>query len=348
MKPHGLNLSLEYQIEDNKYKSNISKVEGYIHLDNGRTKVIIPMRSFVANFLRILHSHFSKTATYSVLKTVLAPSGVDTYGIQVGRADRTVTPTDESLDNFSNASVTHTITNITTPTIVNSNCKFNISRTFTNPTANTKSLFELGIKAKDTNSASAKTLLIRDVIPEEELDSYATKSIDYSLEITHDNSTGGFVLNFIKFIYNVIFSGSVTASPMLKTNGTNFASIYATGATAVTASYFSMLSITNEDYGIVVENSENLTSPNTTNIIPITSNLSKGVTEISSILIDGSNTYFTITREFTNTGTLNVTINKIGLLTKSNILLAINNTGTAITLLPNQKLRVTYTLSTTC
>jgi hypothetical protein len=65
MIPHGLNLELKYQIENIENKINISKVEGYIELGNGKTKVVIPMRSFVANFLRILHSHFNKTSTYS-------------------------------------------------------------------------------------------------------------------------------------------------------------------------------------------------------------------------------------------------------------------------------------------
>jgi hypothetical protein len=39
------------------------------------------------------------------------------------------------------------------------------------------------------------------------------------------------------------------------------------------------------------------------------------------------------------------TLNRIGILTKSLIYLAINNTGSNIVLQPNQKLKVTYTLS---
>jgi len=386
MKPHGLNLSLEYQIDNVKKKTKTSKIEGYIELGQGKSKVVIPMRSFVANFLRIIHSHFNKTGTYSLLKTAVAPSGNDGYGIQIGKTGSAVQPTDTTLNSWTNASITHSAnSNLITPTVVGNDCKFTISRTFTSigddpnylelgikvkdiNTASAKTLLirdttsrtftsigddpnylELGIKVKDINTASAKTLLIRDTTSGT-IDESGSISVDYSLQVTHDSSNGGFVLNAIKFIYNVMFNGSLTASPLLTTAGTNLTGTWATEVDATTASYFWVASAIADNYGIVVgiEYDDKPTSPNTSRMTLVTSNLVKSATNVGNITINGSNTYFTISREFTNTGSTPINLNRIGILTRSLTLLVVNNTGSNIVLQPNQKLKVTYTLSTTC
>jgi len=349
MKPHGLNLSLEYQIDNVKKKTKTSKIEGYIELGQGKSKVVIPMRSFVANFLRIIHSHFNKTGTYSLLKTAVAPSGNDGYGIQIGKTGSAVQPTDTTLNSWTNASITHSAnSNLIAPTVVGNDCKFIISRTFTS-IGDDPNYLELGIKVKDINTASAKTLLIRDTTSGT-IDESGSISVDYSLQVTHDSSNGGFVLNAIKFIYNVMFNGSLTASPLLTTAGTNLTGTWATEVDATTASYFWVASAIADNYGIVVgiEYDDKPTSPNTSRMTLVTSNLVKSATNVGNITINGSNTYFTISREFTNTGSTPINLNRIGILTRSLTLLVVNNTGSNIVLQPNQKLKVTYTLSTTC
>lgn len=357
MKPHGLDLKLEYSIEGKKsIFSKVSSLLGFIELGKGKTKVVIPMRSFVRSFLDITHSHFKKTATYSVLKTAIAPASNVGCGIKIGYDNSGVQPSDSTLYSaFTNASALHSANTMTVPTIDGTNSKFTITRDFTNRSSvNPLYIGELGITVKDTNTASAKSLLIRDALTNElqELPAGDSLNITYTIQAGHDSSdssgVGGLLLNAIKFFYNVIFNGSVTASSMVKNNGTIFADTYATGATAVTASYFAVTSSITDNFGIVVGYDEKAISPNSTNMTTVTSNITKGTTDISDIAINGSDTYFTISREFTNTGTTPITLNRIGILTKSLIYLAINNTGSNIILQPNQKLRVTYTLSTTC
>lgn len=348
MKSHGLDLKLEYSVENKKVVKSNNSLLGFIELGTGKTKVVVPMRSFVRSFLDIIHSHFKKTATYSVLKTAIAPASNTGYGVQIGLSESAVSPLDTSISLCDNADMLNGVNTMTSPVIVDTKSKFTITRDFTNQDViNPYEISELGVSVKNTNTASAKSLLIRD-ISVWEVPAGDTMNILYSIEANHDSSTGGLLLNAIKFIYNVIFNGNVTASSMIKTNGTNFASTYATGADATTASYFAVLSSISDNFGIVVGYDTKATSPNSTNMTMVTTNITKSITDISDIAINGSETSFTITRDFTNTGSSNITLNRIGILTKSLIYLAINNTGSDIVLQPNQKLRVTYTLSTTC
>ena len=354
MKAHGLNLDCKLEINGKPLKLKRSKIKGYINLGSNKNKVTIPMRSFVANFLRIIYAHFNKDAGYSKIKTVIvssASAASDTWGIQIGADDLGVDPTRTSL----HIKIPHTVTGInylageisSVPQVSGQNSLFKFRRYFENASSGSIEIHELGVIVKDSAS---KFMVIEDESDDDSLflGPGEISTCEYTIQSTHNATYGGILLNMIKWIHNAIFAGNVNNSSMLRYNGTTFASTFGAASTAAACSYFAVNSGASDEYGIVVGYDDKITQPNSTSMTKLTTNLTKTATSLSAVAINGGETSFTLTRDFTNTGSSNISINRIGILTKANIYFAINNTVSNIILQPNQKLRVTYTFSTTC
>lgn len=378
--PHSLNISCSYELSNRKTKKKLkpSKFEGWINIQDGKTTIRLPMRSFVNLFLNKLRAILAgdNTGDYDKISTASAgpASAANQYrqGIMVGTGttDVGLTQTDLVAIATNAAIVEYGATTFEAPTTLSSTLLHTkVSRLFTNASTAGWTIYEIGTKLKknaSTASAGAgRTLITRDMIKTGILFAGETnKLIDIDFRVNTSSETGGAVLNLMRLFYNLLLKGSTNASPFLPRSGSVTASY---GGVTASVNPFVVDGAAAKYWGIVVgatsADSNFSVSPDGYKFDPVGSggehtDLTYGANTVSAVTQSGNTAYFTVSRDITNGTTVVKRINRIGLLTKGatadpstleagQIYLLINRVGDEnnvgeIELAVNQTLRVIY------
>lgn len=358
LKPHGLMLNCSYEIIDKipKVTLKTTKLEGWVTMGEGKTKITIPMRSWVSNFLQRFQYIFSGTTNGStriakVDWTSSASSASDVNiqaGILLGTGDTAFNIGNTNLEilkNYSNET-RYGNTSLTKTYAVSDGLKTTawetkVSRLISNITATPFSFYEFGIKTRPVTPATAAPILIsRDVEREGwRIDSYDSVRVEIALKIPYNHSNGGIMPNFLRMFYNLFLAGDDDADAYTVRSGLAGTSYAYTQAT--TDGPYVLNGGSQKYWGILVgyydkgsyggenptfpEGTTSETTPDITDetqatdsmLHEYTSELEYGANFISPVQILGNKTaYFYVTRDITNTGNTTRKINRIGLLTK--------------------------------
>lgn len=346
--PHSLDISCSYGITGKKTIKRLgtSKLEGFIILEDGKTKIRLPMRSFVRGFLDRLHDIFAGVNTSDITK--IATASVAAAGSLAARAgillgNGTGTPAITSTDLgalVSNSGICeYKGFNFTAPYAFNATqLRTGITRLITNASSAPWNIREVGLKTHKTASgaSNAGNLLVSldgDMV--EVFEAVSDKLVSFSLIISRTSENGGAVLNLLRIFYNLYLMGNANKSAFLPRVGAvtvTFASSASTGPLVVDG-------IAGQFWGIVVGKyassitpgeadfegfSDGGISPSQNPVISSdeykfninTTDLSYGANTVSAVALDGPQALFTISRDITNNTTVSVPLNRIGLLTK--------------------------------
>jgi len=366
--PHSLDITCSYQLGKSKTKKKlgVSKFEGWIHLKGGKTEIVLPMRSFVKNFLDKLHDIFAgeNTGDITNITSVSAGAGAssDRYGIVLGTGINNVALTQTALTSQkeeADDNITHKTTTFIAPYSPGpSQIYSGVRRLFSNADAQQWYLYEVGLYSKKVASTASMgqgvIMLTRDRV-DELFAALSDKLIELQFVIGRDEDNGGAVVNLMRLFYNLYLKGNANDSAFLPRYGT----VSITHPSASLSSPLVLDGAASKLWGIVVgmipEGSDPV-SMDENNIEDIWTNLSYGANSITAVTISGNKASFTVSRDITNGTTSSVRINRIGLLTKGavvdpstlqndQILLMVNKPTNPfpINLVPNQTIRVEYT-----
>jgi len=382
-KPHSLDISCSYQLSNRKTKKKLgmSKFEGFINIEDGKTFIKLPMRSYVRIFLDKLHdilagettNHYHEISTASLRNYHNATLGslARKAGIILGTGITPValTQTDLVSAKTDATSCDMKSTTFEAPTSLDSNTlKCKISRLFSNPSASPWTIYEAGLKTHKAASGASNAgnlLMTRDYIKSGIIFPGTTdKVIDIEFRINTNTVTGGAVLNLMRLLYNLFLKGSTNDSSFLPRNGSLTAS-YARGDANFATNAFVVDGAASKLWGIVVgstsDDSNFPISPDEYKFINGSehTDLTYGANTVTAVTISGTKAYFTVSRDITNGTTSVKNINRIGLLTKGSVAdpstlqdgqvyLLINRIGTeenfeGLQLAVNQTIRVDYT-----
>lgn len=353
MKPHGIKVDLSYEVLGQdiiKSETISSKLEGWINFENLKTgkKVTLPFRSFVGQFLNTIHGVLSGDggADTRLQSTSCAATnaGVASCGLLLSSGDVTPAITDTALDTqITNASLYYYAHSYEAPSYSGYNLSFSLSRVIANNYSSALYPAQTGIKTRGCSaagvpSASSASRLISKDTNKFTLDADESVRITFTFNASMDASTGGIVSNFVKLIYNTLIRGNVNHSTALlkSRTGTNptytIASDAAIGSTAATMGDLFVGSSGTGYIGIVLvpwDTDLPTLSPGAYVINPDHTGFTVGVNTISAIeyvtISNGAN--FSITRNFTNSGSSTKRIGQIGLLTRGD---AANVTGATV------------------
>lgn len=380
-KPHGLNIGCSYEILGGpKVKLKTAKMEGWITMGEGRTKVVIPFRSWVKQFLDRFHNIMDGTAANTEIatasngaSTATNASVCDRYGIVIGYGDTAVQMTDTALaDELSESTQTQFSTTTLVKPTQNSNRELTtaVRRLFSNASSAGIHIYEIGMYLKKTASTASNAgnyFVARDVVTGGELfDALSDTRVEIALKAQLP-VTGGPLLNLLRVFYNLFFAGNANAAPWVPRSGTFTLS----HAIASSTSSLVVDGGAGKYWGIMVgyrdKNLDEVDINGDNNISTVdpylyTTEVTYGANTVSSVVQAGNKASFYVTRDITNSGTSNVKIERMGLLTKGataaptalqndQCFLCLNKpseldaTGlrNQILLAPNQTLRVTYT-----
>lgn len=376
-KPHSLDISCSYQLSNRKTKKKLgtSKFEGFINIEDGKTFIRLPMRSYVKLFLDKLHAILSGTATSDYYKISTASVGntgslAKRVGIILGSGITPVALTQTDLVSpVTNAAICDMkTTTFEAPTSLNATTlKTKISRLFTNASSAQWTIYEAGLKTHKTASGASNAgnlLMTRDMIRSGIVFPGTTdKVVDIEFRVNTSTTTGGAVLNLMRLFYNLFLKGSTNNSSFLPRSGSYTASY---GGVTASINPFVVDGAAAKLWGIVLgrdrasEDINEEISPDEFKINSINTSLTYGANTVTAVTISGNKASFTISRDITN-GTSSVYyINRIGLLTKGatadpstlqndQVFLMINRVGedgepsTFLALAVNQTIRVDYT-----
>jgi len=377
-KPHSLDISCSYQLSNRKTKKKLgtSKFEGFINIEDGKTFIRLPMRSYVKIFLDKLHdilagettNHYHELSTASVGNT---GSLAKRIGIILGSGITPVALTQTDLVSpVTNASICDMkTTTFEAPTSLDATTlKAKVSRLFSNASSAQWTIYEAGLKTHKVASGASNAgnlLMTRDMIKSGIVFPGTTdKIVDIEFRVNTSTETGGAVLNLMRLFYNLFLKGSTNDSSFLPRVGSLTAS-YARGEANFATNAFIVDGASAKLWGIVVgktsDDSNFEISPDEYKFMNGSehTDLTYGANTITAVTISGTKAYFTISRDITNGTTSAKTINRIGLLTKGatadpstlqndQVYLMINRLGDendyeGETLVVNQTIRVDYT-----
>lgn len=378
-KPHSLDITCSYQLSNRKTKKKLgtSKFEGYINIEDGKTYIRLPMRSYVKVFLDKLHdilageitNHYHELSTASVGNTGSLAKRV---GIILGSGITPVALTQTDLVSpVTNAAICDMkTTTFEAPTSLNSTTlKSKISRLFSNASSAQWTIYEAGLKTHKVASGASNAgnlLMTRDYIKGGIVFAPTTdKLVDIEFRVNTSITTGGAVLNLMRLFYNLFLKGSTNNSSFLPRSGSLTAS-YARGDANFATNAFVVDGAATKLWGVVLgrdradEDINEEISPDEFKINSIKTDLTYGANTITAVTISGTKAYFTVSRDITNGTTSAYAFNRIGLLTKGatadpstlqndQVFLLINRIGedgdpsTFQTLAVNQTIRVDYT-----
>jgi len=378
-KPHSLDISCSYQLSNRKTKKKLgtSKFEGFINIEDGKTFIRLPMRSYVKIFLDKLHdilagettNHYHELSTASVGNT---GSLAKRIGIILGSGITPVALTQTDLVSpVTNASICDMkTTTFEAPTSLDATTlKAKVSRLFSNASSAQWTIYEAGLKTHKVASGASNAgnlLMTRDMIKSGIVFPGTTdKIVDIEFRVNTSTTTGGAVLNLMRLFYNLFLKGSTNDSSFLPRVGSLTAS-YARGEANFATNAFVVDGGATKLWGIVVgrdrasEDINEEITPDEYKINSINTSLTYGANTITAVTISGTKASFTISRDITNGTTSAYAINRIGLLTKGatadpstlqndQVFLMVNRIGedeeptTFETLAVNQTIRVDYT-----
>ena len=378
-KPHSLDISCSYQLSNRKTKKKLgkSKFEGFINIEDGKTFIRLPMRSYVKIFLDKLHdilagevtNHYHELSTASVGN---AGSLAKRVGIILGSGITPVGLTQTDLVSpVTNAAICDMkTTTFEAPTSLNATTlKAKISRLFSNASSAQWTIYEAGLKTHKVASGASNAgnlLMTRDMIKSGVVFPGTTdKIIDIEFRVNTSTTTGGANLNLMRLFYNLFLKGSTNDSSFLPRVGSLTAS-YARGEANFATNAFVVDAAASKLWGIVLgrdrasEDINEEITPDEFKINSINTSLTYGANTITAVSISGTKASFTVSRDITNGTGSAYAINRIGLLTKGSladpstlqndqVFLMINRIGedgeptTFETLAVNQTIRVDYT-----
>lgn len=380
--PHGIRVGCEYEILSRpKVKLKTTNVEGWITMGEGRTKITIPMRSWVKNFIDRLHNILDGTATDTEIATASLPaSSVGAYasisdkaGVLIGTDDTTVTLNDTGLGVpiLETVQTQYSTTTLIKPYQDGRYLYTGLRRLFSNASSSDKYVYEIGIKSKKTASTASNAggiLIARDLVPGgQNFEALTDTRVEILLKAQLP-VTGGPVLNMLRTIFNLMLAGSANYSAWVPLSGT----VTLTHGAASATSPLVVDGTSSKYWGIIVgyrdKNLDEIDIDGDTNITLnagelnlYSSELTYGANTVSAVTQSGNRASFYVTRDITNPGTSNYKIERIGLLAKGataapttiengQIFLCMNKPSEVndqgrnqILLEPNQTLRVTYT-----
>lgn len=383
-KPHSLDISCSYQIVGKKTKKRLGKssLAGYIELGEGKTKIILPMRSFVKNFLDTLHdilagentNDCTKIATASIAQSV---SITKKAGILLGNgiwgSPPAITSTNLSALVSGAAYLEYKGHSFIAPYAPsNTEIKAQITRLITNASSAPWTITEVGLKNKKTAStaSNAGTRLVTLDAVQENFAAVSDKLVALAFSIARTSENGGAVLNLMRLFYNLYLQGDANYSTFLPRVGTvslSHANASATSPLVVDGASGKFWGILVGKYAEGVGTGETdssefgepptvenpVTTPDDYIFAENVTSLSYGANTVTAVTISGRKASFTVSRDITNNTTSTVYLNRIGLATKGatadpsalqddQIYLMINRSVANIALIPNQTIRVEY------
>lgn len=384
-KPHSLDITCSYQLSNRKTKKKLgtSKFEGYINIEDGKTYIRLPMRSYVKVFLDKLHdilageitNHYHESSTASIPAHTIGSNAASLgrkVGIILGTGITPVglTQTDLVAPNTNASICAMKSTTFQAPTSLNATTlKCKISRLFSNASSDPWTIYEAGLKTHkvaSTASNAGNLLMTRDYIKGGIVFAPTTdKLVDIEFRVNTSVTTGGAVLNLMRLFYNLFLKGSTNDSSFLPRSGSLTAS-YGRGDANFATNAFVVDGAATKLWGVVLgrdradEDINEEISPDEFKINSIKTDLTYGANTITAVTISGTKAYFTVSRDITNGTTSAYAFNRIGLLTKGatadpstlqndQVFLMINRIGedeqpsTFQTLAVNQTIRVDYT-----
>ncbi len=241
MKSHPIKLGLFIEVFDKNGKSikktyteNESECRDNIELikfDNNNIEIekkIIPMRSFVYNFLRYLNGIFTYYKSFQfrnlINSNISSTEGTgrasinanlneEIFGIKIGTGSSDVSASNYNLDYpLPNSMVLHSGTTFDTASSYGDGYKASISRMFTNSTENNLNIKELGIILKQDASNGyypykEYTLLLRDTISSGSLPIDFILSSSQNVNIKYNwfiDGTSGLTKNFLHMLHGTL------------------------------------------------------------------------------------------------------------------------------------------------
>ena len=354
-KPHSFDISCSYKVSGNKTKKKLgtSKLEGYITLEDGKSHIRLPMRSFVRSFIDrlydILSGSNSSQRAHLHTASITVSATASTYrltGILLGNGLSIPTITSTDLNSIvSSASYgcqykTHSF--LAPYALSDIALRTSITRLITNASGNPWTIREVGLKTRRAvtddgtaaTSASNVDLLLVSLDQVNEVFSAATdKQVQIAFQVGRDSANGGAVLNLLRVIYNLYLHGNANYSPFIPRIGTVTVAHASASATshlvcdAVAAKYWGVVvglyetttageEDSSEFQGGPAPSNNPIVGPDDYNFAINVSDLTYGANTISAVAITGKQATFTISRDITNGGTASVRLNRIGLVTK--------------------------------
>jgi len=382
---------------DKKVIRKNNTLQGFVQFENLRSgeKVLLPMRSFVNGFINKLHGILSgdsgadtkiSRAAVMASENELTASTVSFVGILVGTDDTNPTLGDTGLGAkiTPSASFIYGATTFIEPNQSNDLLTFEVRRLFTD-TVTVGHLFgeaalmsgkrgraSFASIASVTGVTSAITMLARDNFP-----SAIAVSNGDDIRMTFkfkasQTAGGGVLLNLVKLIYNLMIVGDEDNTTSRLVGRTGSAQTFTYGIEDIASlgnpwyigggSEGQYIGIVTGNYGTTPPTSEESLAPQVSNDdttftvnhtnLTLTTNTISTVTNPSTDVAS-----FTITRDFTNSSTVNKYVDRVGILTRSSAgtgsslsatqcFLAMNDffdSPTTLVIEPGQVLRVTYT-----
>lgn len=352
MLPHGLECSFRGSIFEADYFHNSESIfQAYIEIENTKdnTKIVVPMRSFVSNFINILQKIFSGTGDATTRKSSVSWSGstAKRAGLLIGDGVTPVVLSDDKLESqITHASVQYGNTTLIAPYAISGNPNqiiAEIKKLFSNNKATNLVISELGLSTKAVGASGASTagvnMLSRDIVlgaTEQGISVTSSGSIRFTLKFgvtQNSNGYGGFNLNFVKLVYNLLFKGNQNNANSLLVNYLNQSVnnyIYSSSAVAATTSPWYLGGSSTQPYiGIVLgtrysdsDRNDRRENPDVSadeRIMAVESSLTYDANYVTSVSNIGTNeAQFSITRNITNNTSRRILINRVGLLIRGN------------------------------
>ena len=373
-KPHSLDITCSYQVVGRKTKKKLgkSKFEGWIHLKDNKTEIVLPMRSFVKNFIDKLHDIFAGENNLDISKITSvsmdeSSSVASRAGIVIGTGINPVALTQTALTTryYHAAQAIYKGTTFTAPHTPNESQIYSgVRRLFTNASSAQWSIYEVGLMSRKVASTASNipglVMLTRDNA-DELFEAASDKLVELQFVMGRDSinpGNGGVLVNFMRLFYNLYLKGATNDVSILP----RYSTLTASHPTASATSHFVVDGAATKLWGIVVGDLEavpvggDLVSLDENNIDSIHTTLTYGANTVSAVVQSGGKAYFTVSRDITNGTTSTIRVRRIGLLTKGatadpsalqndQVFLMINKPSNPypINLVPNQTIRVEYT-----
>ena len=297
-KPHSFDISCSYKVSGNKTKKKLgtSKLEGYITLEDGKSHIRLPMRSFVRSFIDrlydILSGSNSSQRAHLHTASITVSATASTYrltGILLGNglAVPTITSTDlNSIVSSASYGCEYKAHSFLAPYALSDIAlRTSITRLITNASGNSWTIREVGIKTRRAvtddgtaaTSASNVDLLLVSLDAVNEVFSAATdKQVQIAFQVGRDSTNGGAVLNLLRVIYNLYLHGNANYSPFIPRVGT----VTVAHASASATSHLVCDAIAAKYWGIVVGLYETITTDEVTTIVLAPSSITKFQTTV--------------------------------------------------------------------
>ncbi len=209
---HNLKISIK-TLSGFEYKPEVKNKSGsklVVRDENGKILHEGEFKSFTANFMKLLYGNMIGSGTVAATDLNGDSSDINSYpnvnmnfangsgfykfGISVGTGSGAVAGSDNDLIWASDLTYNNVV--VSTPTVDGTTIKLDITREISNTSGGTKVLLEAGLICGSEGDYGTNILVARDLLTVV-LSNNLKSTWTYSITVDFDNTTGGFVKNFL-------------------------------------------------------------------------------------------------------------------------------------------------------